>query len=117
MSHRERKEQEFWNVAKAIIGDAVARGILRDDGEAVRCSFSTVLADNSSVRVTISSYIPPPPAGDLPPEAYLRFEIAPSGSKASRKGCVNVAFRCDRGWVLYGDFEIWGERSNYLAWL
>jgi len=112
---REEKDRDFFAIAKAILADAVHWGILRDDGEAARCSFSTVLGDNSSVRVTITSYIPPRPAGDLPPEAYLRFEMAPNGSKPTRKGCVNVAFRYDRGWALYGDFEIWGERSSYLT--
>ena len=102
---RDEDDRELYALVRLILADAEARNVLRPDGRAKRCSYSTVLVEGVPAMVTLSSFFPPRSAGDMPPEAYLQFVLSPDGSSPRPKGYFNVAFRVDRGWMLYGDQE------------
>lgn len=96
------REREFWAIARAVLDDALSRGILSSHGEALRGDFSTVLRGHVPAKVTVS-FLPPRPAGDLPPEAYLRWTLWPDETGPRPRGYSSVMFDLDRGWNFYGD--------------
>lgn len=103
--NRDDKDREFFAISRAVLTDAIAGNVLRPDGSVARCSYSTLLFESAPATVTLSSFFPPRPAGDLPPEAYLRFLLWPDEPGPRPRGLFNVAFRGGEGWMLYGDQE------------
>ena len=101
--NRHDRDREFCAVAKLVLADAAERNVLASDGHTISCSYSTVLLESVPALVTLYSFLPPRPVGDLPPEAYLRFVLWPGEPRPRPTGKFNVAFRENRGWVLYGD--------------
>ncbi len=111
MNHEER-DQQYFAIIRSILADAVARGVLSDDGQATRCNYKAMLPGSIPAEVALSSFIPPRPAGDLPPEAYLKFRLWADEPRPHARGYFNVAFRADRGWMLYGDFDYHSVRTR-----
>lgn len=98
------REREFWAIIKAVFADALSRGVLSSDGQAVRGEYSTILQGNIAANVTVS-FIRARPAGQLLPEAYFRWTLWPDEGGRHPKGFFNVAYRSGWGWILYGDYE------------
>ena len=96
------REQELWAISKAVLADALAYCLLLPNGEALRSGCSTVLPGGIPADIWVSSFIPPRPAGDLPPEAYIRWTLWPNDPSPRPNGYINVAFRPDRAWQLTG---------------
>lgn len=103
MNNRMR-EQEFWAIAKAVLVDALSRGVLSPHGEAMRGKYLTILRGNIPAEVKVS-FLPPRPAGDLSPEAYLHWTLWPHEAGRHPKGYFNVAYRPHMGWCFYGHDE------------
>lgn len=98
------REREFWAIIKAVFADALSRGVLSANGEAIRGKYSTILKGNTPANVTVT-FIPPRLAGDLLPEAYFRWTLWPDETGRRPQGYFNVAYRSGWGWILYGDYE------------
>ncbi len=109
---REQRDREQLAIAKAVLADATNRNVLSADGVAIRRTYSTVLPGNVPAEVELSSCLPTPPAGDHPPEAYLKFRLWPKEPRPRPRGYFNVVFRKEQGWMLYGDFNYQSVRTR-----
>jgi hypothetical protein len=103
--NRDQRDRQHFAIVRAVLADAVTRGVLSEDGHGTRCCYRTLLPGNIPADVTLSLFLRPRPAGDLPPEAYLKFELWPDEPRPRPHGHFSVAFPGDRGWTLYGDYN------------
>lgn len=103
----EAREYEFWNIAKAVLADALAKGVLTPKGEAFLGGYSTVLDGDISTKVMVTWFFSPQPAHNLPAAAYLSWTPWPDEPDRRLRGFCTVAFRHGHGWDFYGNSWRW----------